>query len=218
MQEEIEQQAVVLELDRWVRGVRSDSPRLEKGSSLGKLVRCRNGDQKCERENGCEATLADGGAEAARPKQGYKPDDDCEGGGRAERQNATGEQVDVQNVRHGEQVGGQKVFIGENSPRGAMINYYLKAATTGDVKISIADATGRVIRTMDGTKKAGINRVLWNLAAGGQAGGGGGGGGGGRGGGAPAVDPGTYMVTLTAAGKTLTKPITILQDRWLSEK
>jgi len=66
--------------------------------------------------------------------------------------------------QHGQQVGGQKVFIGENAPRGAFLNYYLKSAATGDVKISIADASGRVVRTLDGTKQAGINRVVWNLA------------------------------------------------------
>jgi hypothetical protein len=66
----------------------------------------------------------------------------------------------------------------------------------------------------------GINRVLWNLAPTppqGQ-GGGGGGGGGGRGGAGQAVEPGTYIVTLTAGGKTLTKPVSVLQDRWLSER
>ena len=30
----------------------------------------------------------------------------------------------------GQQVGGQKVFVGENPPRGAAINYYLKSAAT----------------------------------------------------------------------------------------
>ena len=120
--------------------------------------------------------------------------------------------------QHGQQVGGQRHFVGENAPRGTYITYYLKAAPSGpssDVKISIADATGKAIRTMDGTKQAGINRVLWNLGpnpsvAQGQ--------GGGRGGPPPAVEPGTYLVTLTAAGKTLTKPVTVLQDRWLSER
>ena len=45
-----------------------------------------------------------------------------------------------------------------------MISYYLKAAAGDDVKITIADAAGKVIRNLDGTKKAGINRVLWDLA------------------------------------------------------
>jgi hypothetical protein len=63
----------------------------------------------------------------------------------------------------GQYIGGQKVFVGENAPRGTAISYYLKAPATGDVKITITDGTGRVVRTMDGTKSAGINRVQWNL-------------------------------------------------------
>jgi hypothetical protein len=123
--------------------------------------------------------------------------------------------------QRGSQGGGQKRFIGENPPRGAYISYYLKSAATGDVKISIADVSGRVVRNLDGVKQAGINRVVWGLDANPQqpqAGGGGGGGGGGRGGGPQAVEAGTYLVTLTAAGKTLTKPVTVLQDRWLGER
>ena len=64
----------------------------------------------------------------------------------------------------GDRVGGQRVFLGENAPRGAAISYYLKTPATGDVKITIADATGRVLRTLDGTKDAGLNRVQWNLS------------------------------------------------------
>ena len=117
--------------------------------------------------------------------------------------------------QRGEQVGGQKVFIGENGPRGALINYYLRAASTGDVQISIADGTGKVVRTLTGPKSAGINRVLWNLSTAPNPTAGGGGG---RGGGVAPVEPGTYMVTLSAAGKTITKPLVVLQDRWLSER
>jgi hypothetical protein len=87
------------------------------------------------------------------------------------------------------------------------------------VKITIADVNGRTIRSLDGPKAAGINRVVWNLApqpAQGQ-GAGGGGFGGGRGG-AGAVEPGTYVVTLDVAGKKFTKPVQVLQDRWLNER
>jgi hypothetical protein len=119
--------------------------------------------------------------------------------------------------QHNQVIGGQKVFVGENAPRGAAINYYLKAAATGDVKISIADSTGRVIRTLDGTKNAGINRVMWNLAPTAQAGQAFGGGGG-RGGFPLPVEPGAYVVTLEAAEKKVTKPLQVLQDRWLGER
>jgi hypothetical protein len=88
------------------------------------------------------------------------------------------------------------------------------------VKITIADVNGRVIRTFDGPKTAGINRVTWNLAPApppGQAAEGFGGGGG-RGGGGGAVEPGTYIVTLDVSGKKFTKPVQVLQDRWLNER
>jgi hypothetical protein len=140
----------------------------------------------------------------------------------------------------GQHTGGQKIFVGENAPRGASINYYLKSAASADVKISIADGSGRTLCTSNGPTNAGISRVQWNLGApllatggggggGGRGGGqpanascggegGGGGGGGGRGGGAAAVAAGTYTVKLTVGGKDYTKAVQVLEDRWLGER
>src|SRR5262249_35764212 len=75
-----------------------------------------------------------------------------------------------------------------------MIDYYLKTAPSGNVRISISDKSGKLVREMMGTKEAGVNRVVWDLrmspanqggpgfGGGGGGGRGGGGGGGGRGG------------------------------------
>jgi photosystem II stability/assembly factor-like uncharacterized protein len=52
---------------------------------------------------------------------------------------------------------------GQNPPYGAAITYYLKSAPAGDVKIKIEDAKGQLIRTLNGTKNVGLNRVSWNL-------------------------------------------------------
>jgi photosystem II stability/assembly factor-like uncharacterized protein len=52
---------------------------------------------------------------------------------------------------------------GQNPPYGAAISYYLKAAPSGDVKLRIEDAKGQTVRTINGTKNAGINRVTWDL-------------------------------------------------------
>ena len=52
---------------------------------------------------------------------------------------------------------------GRNPPDGAVLHYYLKAAPEGDVKVAIQDAGGNTIRTLDGTKEAGLNRVHWDL-------------------------------------------------------
>ena len=90
---------------------------------------------------------------------------------------------------------GQKTFAAQNPPSGALIDYYLKADVNGPIVITVADKTGKTIRTIrSNANKAGVNRVVWDLrydpptpAAGGPgasgAGGFGRGGGGGQGGG-----------------------------------
>jgi hypothetical protein len=128
-------------------------------------------------------------------------------------------------------VGGQKNFRGENPQRGTAISYYLKTAPA-DVKITIADYTGKVMRTFNpcgenqaqncATKNAGLNRVQWNLSgdppqlpAGAQQAlaGRGAGGGGGRGGLAgPAIEPGIYVVKLTVGGKDYTTKVIVEPD------
>jgi len=111
--------------------------------------------------------------------------------------------------------GGNKFFRGENPQPGTAISYYLKAAATGDVKITISDYAGKVVRELTGTKEAGINRVQWNLRGGAAGGGGGraGGGGGGRGGfGGPALEPGSYLVKLSVGGKDYTTKVAIEAD------
>lgn len=53
---------------------------------------------------------------------------------------------------------------GQNPPYGVAINYYLKTAPAGDVRIKIEDAKGQSVRTLTGTRLTGLNRVTWNLA------------------------------------------------------
>ena len=52
---------------------------------------------------------------------------------------------------------------GENPPYGASISYWLAQETEDSVKIEIANAQGDVVRTLDGTGQAGVNRVWWDL-------------------------------------------------------
>ena len=110
--------------------------------------------------------------------------------------------------QRGQYTGGQRHFAGENSPRAAAIAYFLKDIPSDDVKISITDGTGRLIRSLDGTKRAGINRILWNLSLA-QSGVG-------RGG--ATAQAGTYTVMLEVAGKKLSKPLTLLEDVWMREE
>ena len=52
---------------------------------------------------------------------------------------------------------------GRNPPDGAVLHYFLKAVPEGEVKIAVLDAAGKTIRTLDGTKDVGLNRVHWDL-------------------------------------------------------
>ncbi|MEW5982251.1 MAG: hypothetical protein AB1806_07755 [Acidobacteriota bacterium] len=127
-------------------------------------------------------------------------------------------------------------FDGQSEPGGIVINYYQKAAASGDVTVKIVQGT-RVVAEGKGPNNAGMNQVLWNMRvtpatapgvapAGGGRGGGRGGfaGGGGRGqaaapaiatfGGNQAADVGEYTVVVTAGGKTYSKPVRIIEDVW----
>jgi hypothetical protein len=65
-------------------------------------------------------------------------------------------------------VGGEKVFRGQNPKPGSAISYWLKSDASS-VKISISDVTGREVRSLDGTARAGLNRVQWDLRGGNAA-------------------------------------------------
>ena len=121
--------------------------------------------------------------------------------------------------------GGARIYRGLNPPAGTAVSYYLKSAPAGDVKITISDYTGKVVRNLTGTKEVGINRVQWNLRADPPPRpanlptgfGGGGGGGGGLGGlfnQGPQVEPATYVVKLSVGGKEYTTKVVVEADTW----
>jgi len=62
-------------------------------------------------------------------------------------------------------VTGHKAFFGPNPPNGASITYLLKSkpADKEKVKISVVNKEGKVVREIDGTGDAGLNRVTWDL-------------------------------------------------------
>src|SRR6185436_10660534 len=117
---------------------------------------------------------------------------------------------------------------GQNPLYGAAINYYLKVAPAGGVRISIADAKGQTVKTLAGTRFVGLNRVVWNLegeqttevrmrtspayapeikvGADGTR----------NAPGAPRMSillpPGTYIVKLSAAGQEFTQPLVVRKD------
>ena len=107
---------------------------------------------------------------------------------------------------------GDAMFFGENRPYGALISYW--SLGSGDsVTVEIADATGEVIRKLEGTKSHGVNRLAWDLrierfrrpTLGGGFGGGGGGGG-------PLVLPGTYNVRIQSGDTEATATVEVRPD------
>ena len=118
--------------------------------------------------------------------------------------------------------------VGQNPPYGASIHYRLASAGAQDsVTLTIADASGKTVRSMKGPAKAGINRAWWDLrydptieprqrvspmyAAeitippqgrpmpdGGRF--------------AILAPPGTYTVKVRLAGQELSQPLTVLKD------
>jgi photosystem II stability/assembly factor-like uncharacterized protein len=120
-------------------------------------------------------------------------------------------------------------FAGKNPPAGAVIDFYQAAVQKTPPKLQILDASGKVIRTVEGThevktkgkkkqeprvsNKAGINRYVWDFtedapakwlgaarkAYQGPKSG-------------PIVVPGTYTVRLTLGNKTMEQPLTVKPD------
>lgn len=118
-----------------------------------------------------------------------------------------------------------KPFFGKNPTYGAAISYHLRSAAK-QVVVRISDASGQQVREISGNavrnaRKAGINRIHWDLRhaplptpASQQTGGGGGGGFGGGGLNGPHVLPGEYRVTLIVDGREVaTKPVRVMGDR-----
>ncbi len=110
---------------------------------------------------------------------------------------------------------GHKWFAAANPPYGAVINYYVKEKPKDDVKITITNQSGAVIRDLKGAKEAGLNRIVWDLRLNppvppveGQEGGGGFFGAP-RG---PRVQPGTYTVKIAVGDKTDTGNVTVQED------
>lgn len=102
---------------------------------------------------------------------------------------------------------------GGNPPSVQPIQYYFKERmSTGDVAVEIYDASGKLVQTVPGTKRKGLNKVYWNLrmtppkvATGGTkidfgsfT--------------APMVLPGDYTVKLKAGGKEYTESVKLIHD------
>jgi len=59
---------------------------------------------------------------------------------------------------------GDDEFVGSNTPEAAWITYYLKDRhMMGDMKIEIYDSEGKLVSSLPGGKRKGINRVPWYM-------------------------------------------------------
>jgi photosystem II stability/assembly factor-like uncharacterized protein len=123
--------------------------------------------------------------------------------------------------------------VGENPPAGAIIDYVLPAAPSGELTLDVVDSRGQVVRHLSSTTttkevqppewpdqivpndlipaKAGMNRLVWDLRSHDPA----------QIPGAfysgtqprgPLVAPGRYELRLTANGSTLTEPLLVVAD------
>jgi len=86
-----------------------------------------------------------------------------------------------------------------NEPDVITIAYYLRAPADTGARITIADIRGEQVAQLKGSSDAGLNRVQWNMRAGGTPAGGRGG----RGAG-PTLPVGEYRITVEAAGQQQT--------------
>ncbi|MEK7832958.1 MAG: hypothetical protein AAB401_17855, partial [Acidobacteriota bacterium] len=100
---------------------------------------------------------------------------------------------------------GDRLAVTPNEPNGLTFVYYLKEAAQDKVTLTVTDAGGKAIRTLDGATKAGLNRVVLPLIDFGQQFGGGG-----RGPNVTPIAPGEYTVTLQANGKQFTQKARVL--------
>jgi photosystem II stability/assembly factor-like uncharacterized protein len=61
---------------------------------------------------------------------------------------------------------GDAVFVGDNPPDAAVINYYQRERHLfGKMKLEVLDSSGRVIDELPASKRLGLNRVTWTMRA-----------------------------------------------------
>jgi photosystem II stability/assembly factor-like uncharacterized protein len=77
---------------------------------------------------------------------------------------------------------------------GVNVDFFLMSKPADKVKVTIADAAGTTVRTLEAEGRAGLNRVTWDVTAG-------------RG---RRLGPGEYVVSVTAGAQTLTGKVRVV--------
>ena len=110
---------------------------------------------------------------------------------------------------------GDMLFRGENPANGAIVDYWL-AAASGATSLTVRDAAGTLVQELKPSSARGINRVIWNLRHADIPMRSGGGEDDDAGPSAttpgPLVMPGTYAITLNAGGTTTTQRVVVRED------
>lgn len=126
-------------------------------------------------------------------------------------------------ITQARRAGGSRRFMGQNPEPGTAIHYFLRNEPAGEVALVVTDIHGEVVRTLEPTLHAGINRVQWNLrqdprpippevleemresgrSVGERQG--------------PPVAPGSYFVTLTVNGQELRTIVVVEEDVWMGQ-
>ena len=120
-----------------------------------------------------------------------------------------------EDIRLDREVPGDQNWRGENAPDGTAIHYHL-ASEPDEIALRILDPlSGEVVRTLEPTREAGLNRVRWNLRSDPEppeegeepdeddVG--------------PIVDAGIYRAVLVVDGVEHTATIEVLEDIWMPD-
>jgi photosystem II stability/assembly factor-like uncharacterized protein len=59
---------------------------------------------------------------------------------------------------------GGKTFVGQNPPFGATLSYYLRLPLANPARITVTDLSGNKLRTLNGSKEAGLHCPTWDLS------------------------------------------------------
>jgi photosystem II stability/assembly factor-like uncharacterized protein len=105
---------------------------------------------------------------------------------------------------------GDRHIVTPNEPNGLTFVYYLREQAKEKITLTVTDAGGKTIRTLEGTAKAGINRVVWDLSDSNRGAAPGGGPRPTPGGEIRTVPAGEYTVTLQVGEKKLAQKAQVL--------
>jgi hypothetical protein len=89
---------------------------------------------------------------------------------------------------------GEGMYLSPNTQPGTRIHYYMAKPVTGDVKVTISDASGNRKQEFTGTNKAGLNVHSWSGRLDGRL-----------------VEPGDYRVVVSAGGKEVSTSVRVEQ-------